>query len=356
MSPPGPAEQLLFLKNLQRILSEGGFVATYKFALLMALADLAVELGDDSGASLALPTRTIAEKFVLYYWPQASPYGSTQAMLRQNTGRNAAVLLAVEEVRRDHQDSLSQAKQDVKSWGKLITYVDEVVRKMPLWKLQKVNGGTLECLYPNREGDRQIELLPGVAACFRQFYEIVEDLVRGSWIRYIRRHNANALGNMPDLEEFLFGSERQALPPLVPALRELQKDRCFYCEKDLYKSTPHVDHFIPRSRYAIDLGHNFVLAHDVCNLKKSDHLAASAHLARWVERNASHDRVIRDAGTAAGLLCDLPTSLRVARWAYGRAETFGAHTWLRANTLEPLTRGWGKTLGELLTTLGTPAA
>jgi hypothetical protein len=40
MSPPSPDEQLQFLKNLQRILSEGGFVATYKFALLMALAGL----------------------------------------------------------------------------------------------------------------------------------------------------------------------------------------------------------------------------------------------------------------------------------------------------------------------------
>ena len=40
--------------GLQRILSEGNFVATYKYALLQALADLAVLKGDDSGAPLPL--------------------------------------------------------------------------------------------------------------------------------------------------------------------------------------------------------------------------------------------------------------------------------------------------------------
>jgi hypothetical protein len=42
--------QLDFLTHLQRLLTEGGFVASYKFALLLALADTAVEMGDDSRA------------------------------------------------------------------------------------------------------------------------------------------------------------------------------------------------------------------------------------------------------------------------------------------------------------------
>ncbi|HEX6852978.1 MAG TPA: hypothetical protein VF139_16400 [Candidatus Polarisedimenticolaceae bacterium] len=43
---PSPAEQLRFLENYQTLLDEGQFTATYKFALLVALADLAVESGD----------------------------------------------------------------------------------------------------------------------------------------------------------------------------------------------------------------------------------------------------------------------------------------------------------------------
>jgi hypothetical protein len=43
-----------FLRNIQRLLAEGLFVASYKFALVHALADLAVLKGEDTGASLDL--------------------------------------------------------------------------------------------------------------------------------------------------------------------------------------------------------------------------------------------------------------------------------------------------------------
>ena len=49
-TPPTPDDQVKFLRNIQRLLAEGLFTASYKFALLHALADLAVEKGDDTGA------------------------------------------------------------------------------------------------------------------------------------------------------------------------------------------------------------------------------------------------------------------------------------------------------------------
>ena len=61
---PTADEQIAFLVKLQRLLDEGLFVASYKFALLLALADLSVENGDDSGAALVLSVEMIAEKFI----------------------------------------------------------------------------------------------------------------------------------------------------------------------------------------------------------------------------------------------------------------------------------------------------
>jgi hypothetical protein len=49
-APPGDRGQLDFLQHVQRIFDEGEFVATYKFALLIALVELAIERGDDTGA------------------------------------------------------------------------------------------------------------------------------------------------------------------------------------------------------------------------------------------------------------------------------------------------------------------
>jgi hypothetical protein len=60
--------------NIQRLLDEGLFTASYKFALLLALAVLSIEQADDSGGPLELTTDAIAEKFVEYYWRQVAPY------------------------------------------------------------------------------------------------------------------------------------------------------------------------------------------------------------------------------------------------------------------------------------------
>jgi hypothetical protein len=42
---PTAEDQVRFLLNIQRLLLEGLFTATYKYALLLALGDLSVELG-----------------------------------------------------------------------------------------------------------------------------------------------------------------------------------------------------------------------------------------------------------------------------------------------------------------------
>jgi hypothetical protein len=84
--PPTPEEQIDFLVNLQRLLDEGQFTASYKYALLLALADLSIENGDDSGAPLTMDTNDIAEKFIQYYWRQTLPYTSpvNAKVLQQN--------------------------------------------------------------------------------------------------------------------------------------------------------------------------------------------------------------------------------------------------------------------------------
>ncbi len=59
---PSAEEQVRFLLNLQRLLEEGSFVATYKHALLLSLADVCVEKGDDRGGKLRVSTHELAEK------------------------------------------------------------------------------------------------------------------------------------------------------------------------------------------------------------------------------------------------------------------------------------------------------
>ncbi|HKK07920.1 MAG TPA: hypothetical protein VKA44_03475 [Gemmatimonadota bacterium] len=98
---PSAQSQLTFLRNLRRLLDEGTFTATYKYALLHAIADLCVTNGDGSGEALTLSTRELADPFVRLYWRQAAPFptAGTDWPLKQNTGRQAAVVNAVREAR-----------------------------------------------------------------------------------------------------------------------------------------------------------------------------------------------------------------------------------------------------------------
>jgi hypothetical protein len=131
--PPTPEQQIQFLVNLQRLLDEGLFVASYKFALLLALADLSVERGNDSGAALTLTTEAIAGKFVQYYWRQAVPYPAetNAAILKQNTGQQAAILNIVRRAREQYGDSITAVMNRPTVWKGIVRAAAQVVRVMP---------------------------------------------------------------------------------------------------------------------------------------------------------------------------------------------------------------------------------
>ena len=340
-SPPTPEEQVQFLRNIQRLLAEGLFVASYKFALVHALADLAVLHGDDTGRPLEVHTSDIAAKFVELYWRQARPF-QTGLILQQNTGRQAAIISKIASSHQDCGGSLFRFKQTASDrWSSLVGEVDQVVRTMPLWKLQTVGDERLDFLYENLERGNQITLKPGVAYCFRAFYELIRDLIEAAWVRFVQKVNAPALGRATDLGTFLFGQERANLDAFRPILLDVQKGACLYCKKPLARKTQ-IDHFVPWSRYPADLGHNFVLAHDRCNNAKSDFLAAEDHLAAWIERNDSHRVELGERLVAAGLPCDAGATTQIARWSYEQTKRSNGQVWVEERVLRHLGPDWGK--------------
>jgi hypothetical protein len=210
---------------------------------------------------------------------------------------------------------------------------------MPLWRLQTVGDERLSFLYENLDAGTEITLRPGVAYCLRAFHPLVLDLVRGAWLRYVRTHNAAALGETGELGAFLFGAGRVSLAAYQPILTEIQKGECFYCRRGL-RQAGQVDHFVPWARYPVDLGHNFVLAHATCNGAKSDHLAAERHLNRWLERNEEQGVLLARQFDAAGILHDSSATCRIARWAYTQADLVGSPVWEEVSSLQPLSPSW----------------
>ena len=337
-NPHGHLSELEFLTKLQRILNEGLFSASYKYALLLALAELSVENDPAPDGTLHIKLDGLAERFITLYWRQVAPFGG--GMLAQNTGRQASIIGKIASFK-SSAPTLAVARND-RRWSRLVKEVGRLLDDMPLWKLQRVGNEKVDFLYEERLVDRGIVLRPGVAACFRAQFGVVQALVQTAWLSFVQRLPLNRpiLGSMTDLADFLFGCERGGLRTIAAGLMDLQKGACFYCGGAI-RNGGAVDHFIPWSRYPLDLGHNFVLAHSACNQDKRDMLAADGHLKRWVERNDSETRALNQIFDAARFPFDADASLSVAEWAYENAERARALVWVRSKgQTSHLLAGW----------------
>lgn len=348
---PSAQFQLRFLRDIQRIFDDGSFTASYKFALLQAIADLAIRVGDDTGAELTLTTRALAERMVELYWRQVVPWSwgdkgegeGKGVVLSQITQERSAILRNVAEVSAEYGGSLSRARGRYSDWRRLVGAVDNTVRKMPLWKLQVVGGEVHDFMYEQVGSGKEITLRPGIAYCLRAFYPLVSDLVQTRWARFVQERNRGQFGGRRELREFLFGTTREGLTHLVDPLMAVQDGACLYCESRI-RGQPHVDHFVPWSRYPSNLGHNLVLAHESCNARKSDHIAAAEHLARWARRNVEQSYALAREFDAAGADHDVATSREVVRWAYRQIEQRQGRVWRERSEFVPLDPGWERLL------------
>ncbi len=323
---PTPTAQLKFLKQIQQILQYGSFTSTYKFALLISLARLAIENGQDTGEPLTLDYHDIAEKFIQLYWQQVLPIqfninGNQKSLiLQQNSGQQAAIINAIDNAKQKYK-TLAALRSQTKEWQNLNKHIAGIIKRMPAQYLQNINKQNFEFLYHYDSSDSQLILLPQVMYCLRQFSEIIEELCQKRWIDYIRQNKTNieTLGDLPNLEHFMFASTRNQLTNVSHFLFDLQEAKCFYCQKTFKKNHMAVDHFIPWSLYPSDTGHNFVLADSKCNSQKSNFLASAQFVRDWITRNNTHNATITHELTTMGFLGNQDRTQHIAHWAYQQA-------------------------------------
>ncbi len=335
---PSAEDQLDFLAKLQRLFNESDFSSTYKYALLISLADLAIELGKDDDSELELTNRQIAERFIELYWQQSSPYKTSKAIdsgvLYQNYGTQAAIIKAIHSFRDENSFNSPNTAKHSKEYKKLVTAVASIVAKQPINYLQNVGGGPLPFLYERNTSS--ITLKTGVAYCLRRFQPLIQQLARSRWTDYIKKNSKNMaiLGEKDDLSSFLFETSRKTLALVCKELKGLYGSKCFYCNKTT--SVLEVDHFIPFSLYPRDLIHNFVLACPTCNRSKSDTLAAKIHFDKWMGLTTKNYDAIARIGNQVGVSSNLETSIAITKWAYGVVQKDQSCLWLRPNTYEKL--------------------
>lgn len=327
-----PEFQLAFLNKIQRLFAEGDFSASYKYALLIAIADIAVESGRDDDQPLTIPHRRLGAKFIELYWQQSAPFRG-DGVLIQNNGTQAAVISQIAQFRSQTQAATVNAARSAVGFKSLLTNVTGIVVNKPVFHIQNLGGVKDQFLFESSSDT--ITLLPGVAFCLRRFQPLVQQLARSHWIDHIKKNKKNIalLGQDNDLESFLFETSRQSLVIVQTGLRKIS-NKCFYCGKSVNEAD--VDHFIPHSLYPRDLAHNFVLSDPACNRSKSDTLAAKAHLHRWLEFVQSNSDNLSQIGYDAGIMADESSMNSVARWSYANAVAGSAQGWIKSAQYETI--------------------
>lgn len=312
---------LRLAERLIQLLDRGGFTATYKYAVLVGLMDLCMELTGATGLPPdMITTWQLAEKVIELYWPQCAPYDEKGLVLRQNVSKygqgaekrdtQAEIVRHIVEFRAGADPNpaaslpLTRARAAAPdAHDKLARLVEWKLIEMPLPRLQLIGQEEDRFLYEYAFGkdikrsvvsayqqgnsqafDNRLLLKPGVSAALVALNGVLRPLIYRNWTLMVA--SVNGLEESR-LEDFLFGADRISLVRVRPHLRDLQGGRCFYCDKAM-PATCQIDHFVPWSRHADNSIDNLVAAHDSCNGRKSDFLAAAEHVERWGQRSARH--------------------------------------------------------------------
>lgn len=338
-STPTADDQLKFLHKIQRLLESGRFTSTYKFALLIALTNVAVANGNESSATLIIDLEDVAREFLMLYWPQAKPYQHLRVQLSQNSNalKPATILTLLGKEVASGKSDLARLRRNTGARDKLVTAARDLIVRMPLGRLQQfetvsdksVSRDQFMYEFPAESGAqralRTITLKSDVGACLRSLRGVIIALVQARWVRWVRENNP-ALGRDRNLEAFMFGQDRVALAQLAPKLYELQDGRCFYTQKRLDGiKGAEVDHYIAWARYPSNDPLNLVLASRAANNDKRDHIPSTRHLSVWLARNMRHAQDLTNSDYGEGL--ESSASVAIAHWAYRAAAAVGSPAW-----------------------------
>ncbi len=363
-------EAIVFAERILGLLHRGRRSSTYKFAVLLALIDLCLERSRSLGEPPdTLLTSELAEKVIELYWPQTARFavGETSKLLRQGGGRRGFGADIIEAIARFRTLASPEPSMTISrarllrpvEWQGLLRFVEWKLIEMPLPRLQRAQEADERLLYEidwdetvrrsdvsraQRDGsgpfDNRVHLRPGVGLHLVRLSRLLRPLVHRMWAAMVAE-----LNDLEDarLEAFLFGTSRVSLEPVRAPLQDLQDDRCFYCGARFGRrggSAPHVDHFVPWSRYPDNGLDNLVVAHERCNCDKSDHLATVEHVGRWRARFDEEAPVSTALGRLAAELRwdrDARRTLSAARATYLHLAE-GTLLWRFGSRFEPLDR------------------
>lgn len=189
-------QQIDFISYVQRLLQEGDFASTYKFAFLHALADICIEKDIPSNGMLSILLDEIVDTMISLYWQHAKPFFPAKeqqlqgGILLQNPGKQAKIIADIIELQINGARNLGQAKSSP-FWPQIYRNTMRTLKEGPLWRLQILSKQEECFLFPHIKNRPYIELNTGIADCFRLFHDLVVQLSRQGWIDKVSKIQQN---------------------------------------------------------------------------------------------------------------------------------------------------------------------
>ncbi len=312
---PSPADAVRLLDALQRLLRDSSYTTTYKFALLHTFCDLSLEMGPGEST---LPLANVAERVIELYWEQVRPFSGLvipgMVQLSQTTGETARIIARVEEMSKANAGALSDARKH----GRLRTYSLDIVGDLKRYPLDLLQRPDDQFLYHWPAENSELRFLPGVIPTLQQFHGLLTDMIQVRWTAWVERNNK--LEGSDALRAHLFGEERESLRAVVPAMLEIQGNRCFYTGDALAEGETEVDHFLPWSLTHNNSVGNLVLATESYNNKKSNKLPSSDEKKTWELRNEKFAEQLETLAAETGLGWNPVALKHLAAWAFSQAS------------------------------------
>ena len=341
----------MIAEHLLHIVDDGRRTGTHKLVLLLAVMDgLEAEADRRGNVPSELRVRAIARPVLRIMWQQVAPFvppgRSDAGELRQMRPNGRGTYRFWELTRRARHLAERRGLADLEELSEAAPELlhgleDDLVAaavKNPVPRLQRRGGDLVEFLYrwpwgedrsPRAvageqgwsDGEVRLEFVPDAAEELLRLAPVLRPVVEERVISDVAIYN-NLHTNVEAVRDHLFGAERWRVPArLRERLRELQDNRCLYCDQPLGARGGQVDHFVPwvwRPNNAVE---NLVLADRSCNISKRDRFASHEHVARWVEGVPARTEIGLQLGPeVSGVYADATRSLGIARRSYEQLD------------------------------------
>ena len=266
--------------------------SSYKPALLKALVRLIRR-----GAGTSIDLHAIGHEFVGLYWTQTVAFRLRQA---PTLARESEVVRRIRDTaeRTKVRDVAALASDDRRELDRRMAAVlrINVLQAFHIGKPESMSE--LFTWHPDHE---RVEIPEDAHRFMFENATTLEALANLWWARYLERVNALAPLIIEKVERN--GAKRRSIARYLDVLRDVDGNRCFYCEIDLaFARKTHIDHVIPWSFVLADATWNLVLACDSCNIAKSDTLPERTFIEKLDRLHVARSKAIVTRATASMLL------------------------------------------------------